>query len=369
MVKLGFFAMPVHPPTKNYSEILRQNREAVILCDRVGYSEAWYGEHFTSTAEPIPDTLQFLATLIHDTKRIKFGTAVLQLPLHHPIVLAAQVAQFDQMSNGRLLLGIGPGGLRSDLEIFGVPAGEGYYKMVESVDIMTEFWTGEAPFNIKAEYWDDVVLQNFIQKDIGLGLQIKPLQQPHPPIAYAMRQPTPGAMQIIVERGWIPLSGNFIPASSVRSQWQAYCAACDNADKRPDPENWRAGRSILVAETDAEAEEYVAREDGSMRQYFHYLRSLEVRRTLPDATQDERLEAVDKLVNEALEQQIVVGSPKTVLDKLIAFRDDVGPFGTLLMTGYDWDDEPLWRGSIHRLAEEVLPKLTQHAEATDKLPA
>jgi len=81
------------------------------------------------------------------------------------------------------------------------------------------------------------------------------------------------------------------------------------------------------------------------------------------------MEAVEKLVDEALEQQIVVGSPETVLDKLIAFRDDVGPFGTLLMTGYDWDDERLWRGSIRRLAEDVLPKLSQHAEATDKVQA
>lgn len=365
MVDLGFFAMPVHPPRKDYGTILRQNREALILCDQLGYSEAWIGEHFTSTGEPIPDPLQFLASVIAETENIRLGTAVLNLPLHHPVKLAGQIAQFDQLSGGRAMLGIGPGGLRSDMEIFGVKVEDGYYKMVESVDIMTALWTGEAPFDIKAEYWDDVVLKNFIQKDIGLGLQVKPKQKPYPPFAYAMRQPSSGAMSIIVERDWIPLSGNFIPAASVKAQWQAYCEACGEHGKEPKPEMWRAARSILVTETDAEAEEYVAREDGSMQHYFYYLRSLEARRNMPDATPEERAPVIAERVNEALEQQIIVGSAKTVTDKLIAFRDDVGPFGTLLMTGYDWDDEDLWKGSTRKLAEDVMPVVRQHAAATD----
>jgi alkanesulfonate monooxygenase SsuD/methylene tetrahydromethanopterin reductase-like flavin-dependent oxidoreductase (luciferase family) len=367
MVDFGFFAMPVHPADKGYGTILRQNREAVILCDSLGYSEAWIGEHFTSTGEPIPDPLQFLASVISETKNIRLGTAVLNLPLHHPVKLAGQIAQFDQLCGGRAMLGIGPGGLRSDLEIFGVPVEEGYFKMVESVDIMTQLWTGEAPFDIKAEYWDDVVLKDFIQKDIGLGVQVKPLQQPHPPFAYAMRQPSSGAMAIIVERDWIPLSGNFIPASVVKQQWQAYCEASDELGKAPKPENWRAARSILVAETDTEAEDHVARENSSMQHYFHYLRSLEARRNMPDATDEERAVVIAQRVNEAIEQQIIVGSTKTVTDKLIAFREEVGPFGTLLMTGYDWDDEALWKNSIRKLAEEVMPVVSQHAAATDRV--
>ena len=366
MIDYGFFAMQVHPANKDYGTILRQNREAVILCDRLGYSEAWIGEHFTSTGEPIPDPLQFLASVIAETKSIRLGTAVLNLPLHHPVKLAGQIAQFDQLSGGRAMLGIGPGGLRSDLEIFGVPVEDGYFKMVESVDIMTQLWTGEAPFDIKAEYWDDVVLKDFIQKDIGLGVQVKPLQNPHPPFAYAMRQPNSGAMTIMVERDWIPLSGNFIPSSVVKKQWQAYCEACDTFSKPVKSKNWRAARSILIADSDEQAEGYVARENGSIQHYFHYLRSLEARRNMPDASDKERAKVIAQRVNEAIEQQIIVGSVKTVTDKLIAFRDSVGPFGTLLMTGYDWDDEVLWKNSSRKLAEEVMPVLNQHATATDR---
>jgi alkanesulfonate monooxygenase SsuD/methylene tetrahydromethanopterin reductase-like flavin-dependent oxidoreductase (luciferase family) len=367
MVDLGFFAMPVHPPQKNYGEMLRQNRDALVLCDQLGCTEAWIGEHFTSKSEPIPDTLQFLAYVAALTENIRLGTAALQLPLHKPVQLAGQIAQFDQLTGGRAMIGIGPGGLRSDLELFGVVAEEGYFKMVESVEIMTKLWTEDPPYDIKAQYWDDISLQNFMIDEYGVGVPVRPLQQPHPPIAYAMRQPSSGAMEIIVKSGWIPLSGNFIPASSVKSQWEAYCTACENHGKKPDPENWRAGRSILVAETDQQAEDYVAENEEGMRFYFEYLRMLEMRRNMPDASHAERREAAGHATNEALEHQIIIGSPKTVTDKLIAFRDDVGPFGTLLMTGHDWDDEDLWRGSIRRLAEEVMPVLSQHAEATDQL--
>ena len=54
-----------------------------------------------------------------------------------------------------------------------------------------------------------------------------------------------------------------------------------------------------------------------------------------------------------------------MLDRLIAFRDEVGPFGTLLMTGHDWDDKALWQGSMRRLAEDVMPRFNQHAKVSD----
>ena len=70
-------------------------------------------------------------------------------------------------------------------------------------------------------------------------------------------------------------------------------------------------------------------------------------------------------VNEALEDQVIAGDADTVLQKLVAFREEVGPFGTLLMTGHDWDEKELWQGSMRMLAQDVMPRLSQHANATD----
>lgn len=365
MVALGFFAMPLHPKERVYREVIEENREAIILADELGFTEAWIGEHQTTVSEPITDPYLFLATTIHQTKNIRFGTAVLNLPYHHPVKLGMQIAMFDQISGGRTMVGIGPGGLISDLEIFATNRERSYEMMIECVDIMQVLWTQDAPINIQGDFWN-VRLEKFIDDGIGVGSLPKPLQKPHPPIAYAMRSPKSGASKLLAERDWIPISGNFISSGFVKSQWEDYCDQREILGKRPDPENWRAGRSILVAESNLQAAEYLAQKEGGFRHYFHYLRSLEAKNNMTDAMLQEREAFVESKVNEALEGQVIAGDADTVLQKLVAFREEVGPFGTLLMTGHDWDDPELWQGSMRRLAHDVMPRLSQHANATDQ---
>jgi len=118
-MELGLFTQPVHRPEKPWDQALAEDREAIILADQLGFSEAWIGEHFTTKAEQIPAPLMFMATLLKEAPSIRFATGVINLPYHNPVVVAAEVAQFDQLSDGRLILGIGPGGLMSDAELFG----------------------------------------------------------------------------------------------------------------------------------------------------------------------------------------------------------------------------------------------------------
>ena len=365
MVDLGFFAMPLHPKERVYREVMEENREAVILADKLGFTEAWIGEHQTSISEPVTDPFLFLATTIHQTKSIKFGTAVLNLSYHHPLKLGMQIAMFDQISGGRTLVGVGPGGLISDSVLFGVDRERSHAMMIECVDLMQAVWTEDAPFDIEGEFWS-LKLNDFVIDEVGVGRLPKPLQKPHPPIAYAMRSPKSGAARLLAERDWIPISGNFVPSGFIKSQWADYCDQRVDVGKKPDPENWRAARSILVAESNDQAADYVAQAEGGFRHYFHYLRTLEAKRGMADASPQEFQTHVETQVNEALEDQVIAGDSDTVLERLIAYRDEVGPFGTLLMTGHDWDDKDLWRGSMRRLAEDVMPRFSQHAEATDR---
>jgi len=364
LVNLGFFAMPLHPKERVYREVMEENREAIILADQLGFTEAWIGEHQTSISEPIPDPYLFLATIIHQTRDIRFGTAVLNLSYHHPVKLGMQIAMFDQISGGRTMVGIGPGGLISDLEIFDIDRKRSYEMMVECVDVMQILWTQDAPINYRGNFWA-VKLEKSIDDSIGVGRMPKPLQNPHPPIAYAMRSPKSGASKLLAERGWIPISGNFVPSEFIKSQWEDYCNQREILGKQPDPENWRAARSILVTESNLQADEYVAKKEGGFYHYFHYLRTLEAQRNMMDAMPEEREAFVTSKVNEALKYQVIAGDPDTVLQQLVAFREEVSPFGTLLMTGHDWDDRELWQHSMRMLAQDVMPRLSQHADATD----
>ena len=100
-MKLAYFAMPVHPMERDWVQTLKEDREAVILADQLGYVDAFIGEHLTDKAETITNSLQFLATLIPETKRIKLGTGTANLSQAHPVLIANQAAMFDHLSEGR----------------------------------------------------------------------------------------------------------------------------------------------------------------------------------------------------------------------------------------------------------------------------
>jgi alkanesulfonate monooxygenase SsuD/methylene tetrahydromethanopterin reductase-like flavin-dependent oxidoreductase (luciferase family) len=113
-MRLGIFMMPVHPPTRSFTDTLAEDEEKALYADQLGFDEMWLGEHFSASTEPIPSPLMFMAGLVPRTKNMTFGTGVICLPNHDPVKVAAEVAQFDHMSRGRFMLGVGPGGLLSD---------------------------------------------------------------------------------------------------------------------------------------------------------------------------------------------------------------------------------------------------------------
>ena len=201
--------MPVRRPEKPWQQSLEEDRQAIILADQNGYSEAWMGEHFSTKVEQVPSPLMFLSTLIHQTQHIRFGTGVINLGHRHPVVVAAEAAQFDQLSNGRRLLGLGPGGLISDGELFGRPEmGERVAAATEAIDMILALWQSDAPLDLSGSYWNATLKQQ-IWPSHGVGSLCKPLQHPHPPIAMAMVSPGGKTAETIAERDFIPISANF----------------------------------------------------------------------------------------------------------------------------------------------------------------
>ena len=118
-MKLGFFTMPIHPIEKDWRQSLREDREAFILADELGYVEGYVGEHATDRAENITSCAIFIGTLVDVTKRIKLGTGTINMPNAHPVATASQLAMLDHLLDGRFIFGISPGGLMSDAEAFG----------------------------------------------------------------------------------------------------------------------------------------------------------------------------------------------------------------------------------------------------------
>jgi alkanesulfonate monooxygenase SsuD/methylene tetrahydromethanopterin reductase-like flavin-dependent oxidoreductase (luciferase family) len=119
-MRLGYFTMPVHPMHRDWSETLREDREAIILADKLGFYDAFMGEHLTDKCENVTNSMLFQATLIPETKHIKLATGTANLSQSHPLLTAVQAAMFDHLAQGRFILGVSAGALTSDAEALGM---------------------------------------------------------------------------------------------------------------------------------------------------------------------------------------------------------------------------------------------------------
>jgi alkanesulfonate monooxygenase SsuD/methylene tetrahydromethanopterin reductase-like flavin-dependent oxidoreductase (luciferase family) len=365
-MRLGLFMMPVHPPGRLLAETLAEDEEKSLYADRLGFHELWLGEHFSATTEPIPAPLMFMASLIARTKNLTFGTAVICLPNHHPVKVAAEVAQFDHMSRGRFMLGIGVGGLFSDFELF--DNGDRKVreqKAMESIAMIERIWAQDPPYDLKGEFWN-VQLKNAIIDELGIGHMPKPFRGGGPPISMSVSSRNSPTARVAAQRGWGIISANNVPRQALNSHWEIYSKACVDAGKPARGENWRVARNVMVAPSEAQARERVFSEQGSNRYFYTYMREVLSRVGLLTSLKPRADMADEEATVEVItEASVIYGSPKTFLDKLVALREEIGPFGTLLMTGLDWSGpNGAWeRESMRLLAQEVLPKFRQHVEA------
>jgi alkanesulfonate monooxygenase SsuD/methylene tetrahydromethanopterin reductase-like flavin-dependent oxidoreductase (luciferase family) len=362
-MKLSYFMMPIHDPQKDYHLALEEDTAAIIHADKLGYSEVWVGEHYSSTVEQITSPMMFMSNLIARTEQIKFATGVICMSQYHPALVAGQAALFDHLSKGRFIMGIGPGGLPPDFELFGVTEFDRGEMMVEAIDMILKIWESDPPYDIKGKYWNTKI-QDWVIDEIGLGHMAKPYQQPHPPIALSAMSPYSGMMRLAAVRGWIPISANFVGNWSVKSQWDAHIDECEKQHKEPDPEIWHVARSIYVADTDAEAEKFARQPGGTFDYYYKYLFTIFDRADMKKAFVTTRDMDPAQLTHESLRDDLVIyGSPQTVAEKILQFREEVGHFGTLVMTAHDWIDKEKMKRSMELMATEVMPAVNREIGA------
>jgi alkanesulfonate monooxygenase SsuD/methylene tetrahydromethanopterin reductase-like flavin-dependent oxidoreductase (luciferase family) len=355
--------MPLHGLGMSYTEMYEQDLQAILHADRLGYDEVFVGEHYSAKVEPISDSLQFMSVALPQTGRITFGTGVLNLPHHHPAKVAADVALFDHMSRGRFIMGIGPGGLASDFELFKTTDKDRGRMMVECIEMVHRIWESEPPYRIGGQFWDVTVAET-VQDDLGIGPIPKPYQKPHPPIAVSAMSPGSGMARLAGERGWSCISANFNPLAHTQTHWEAFAAGAESAGRRPDRGQWRVARSILVTETDGQAADYLADPSSSVHGYYTYLRTQLGRAGMVRIFKDDPAMSDEACtVAHCIDKMVIAGSPRTVTEKLAAVIEATGGFGTLEATFHEWDDPAMWRRSMELLATEVMPSLRRKQAA------
>lgn len=356
-MKLSFFTMPIHPLGKPYAQSLKEDREAFILADKLGFAEAYCGEHTTDTAEIVTSTVAFLASLAYETKDIILGTGTVNLPNSHPARVAAEVAMLDHMLEGRLNFGISPGGLMSDAEMFGNLDKNRNDMFVECINMVLKIWEDGPPYDLEGEFFN-VSTRRTMMPEIGQGEIMRPYQDPHPQIVGTVVAPFSKGVTAMAARGWEPISANFLLPKWVATHWPNYVEGCEQGGRKADFNNWRVAKNICVAKDQETARRYARDSNSPYVLYFsNLLKKLRAGGRMNLFKEDQNMPDDDVTLDYVLDRLVIHGDPESVTDQLLEFRDVTGPFGNLVYAGQDWTDYDLGRESMILMAEKVLPKL------------
>ena len=357
-MKLAMFMMPLHPPGRTPWETYAEDREAILLADRLGYREAYVGEHVTDLAENVTSCMMFLASLAHDTKNVVLGTGTINMPNTHPAAVAGQVAMLDHLLKGRFIMGISPGGLMSDAEAFGNYQKDRNAIFLECINMVLEIWRREGPYDLAGQFFNVTTGKTMIP-DIGQGTIIKPYQKPHPPIVVTAVAPHSKGVTEAAKRGWGPISANFLLPEWVASHWPRYVEGRKAVGAEPHPSEWRVAKSIFVADDDNVARRYGLSAEGPYHFYFKQLVRKLVgfggRGNLFKLDQSESDESIT--ADSVTPKLVIAGTVNSVVDQILAFREKIGDFGTLVYACHDWLDPALGKRSMQLMAEEVMPRV------------
>ena len=343
----GIFLAPFHPVGQNPTLALERDLQLIEHLDRLGYDEAWIGEHHSAGYEIIGSPEVFIAAVAQRTGRIRLGTGVSSLPYHHPFMLADRLVLLDHLTRGRLMIGMGPGALPSDAFMMGIDPARQRDMMEEALEAILALFADEGPVDRETDW--------FTMKQARL--QLRPFQRPHPEVAVAA-QISPAGPRAAGRFGCSLLSLGATTAGGfdvLGSQWQVLEERAERFGTVADRNAWRLVGPMHIADTREQAVEDVAFGLGEWVDYFQRAAALPL---APDTTDHASL--VDALNASGL---AVIGTVDDAIVQIERLRAQSGGFGTYLFMGHEWADDAATRRSYELVARYVMPVFQHSATA------
>ena len=336
-LRFGAFIAPFHPLRENPTLAIERDLELVQHMDRLGFEEAWIGEHHSAGYELIASPELFIATAAERTKHIRLGTGVSSLPYHHPLMLADRINQLDHITRGRVMFGVGPGALPSDAFMMGIPVSAQRDRMDQAIDVLVPLLRGEQ-VSVKTDWFELNEAR----------LQMTPYSRPSVEICVAS-QVSPTGAKASGKHGVGMLSigatqsGGF---NALASNWAiAEESAADNGTS-VDRNQWRLVGPVHIAETREQAREDVR---FGLEDWLYYFREVAA---LPLAPQDGS-DPVDALIASGM---AVIGTPDDAIAQVERLQAQSGGFGAFLCMDHNWAPWDAKKKSYEMLARYVAPK-------------
>lgn len=339
-LRFGAFIAPFHPVEENPTLALERDLELVQWMDRLGYDEAWIGEHHSAGFEIIASPELFIATAAERTRSIRLGTGVSSLPYHHPLMLADRINQLDHITRGRVMFGVGPGSLPSDAIMMGIDVQKQRDMMDEALDVLVPLLRGET-VSARTDWF---VLDN-------ARLQMTPWSRPSVEIAVAS-QVSPTGARAAGKHGLSLLSIGATSAggfNALASNWAIAEEKARESGVSVDRSGWRLVGPVHVAETREKARENVRY---GLEKWLFYFREVAA---LPLAPQD-GADPVDALIASGM---AVVGTPDDCVAQIERLQKQSGGFGCFLQLAHNWASFENTKKSYELIARYVMPKFQE----------
>ncbi len=309
-MKFGVFMAPLHHhagdnPVLSFDEDI----EFLAHLDRLDFDEAWIGEHHSGAVEVYADPALLIAAAAQRTRRIMLGTGVVDLPLHHPFMVADRMVMLDNLTRGRAMLGVGSGALRADFTMIGRDINERSRMSGEAIDAIMALLRAEAPVTMKTDWFE---LNN-------ARIQIASYTKPHLPVAVAGTASADG-MPASGKHGIGLLSA--ARSGSMRETWERVEAAAAQHGRTVSRADWRVTKFCHIAETREQAL-------NDCRELFPRFTGAGLLGVAPDGTNN------DLLPELAVERGgSIIGTPDDAIAAITAAQEESGGFGGFLCAMY-----------------------------------
>ncbi|MEA1904203.1 MAG: LLM class flavin-dependent oxidoreductase [Actinomycetota bacterium] len=337
-MRFGIFLQPVHHPSEPPTLALESDLELLVHLDRLGYDEAWIGEHHSTGWENIGSPEVFIAAAAQRTKRIKLGTGVVQLGLHNPLVLLDRMILLDHLTRGRAMFGVGVGGgLPSDLALFGLSAEDAGRRLDQSLDTMLKLLDADGPVSVKTDWFE---LKDAV-------LQLGPFSEPH--MQFAVASMNPKNVELMGRLGGQVLLGpvpDWVP--EIFEHLQRGAEAVGREASRD--QIVLSYRMHIDEDRESAIEAFKA---GSITEHYDFDIAVNGRRR-PGGTREKWYEGfVDEMF---------IGSVEDAIEMIEWIQEASGGVGGILFQPRDWAGQEAKLRSFELFAKQVAPRFQGHAD-------
>jgi alkanesulfonate monooxygenase SsuD/methylene tetrahydromethanopterin reductase-like flavin-dependent oxidoreductase (luciferase family) len=336
---IGTFLLLQSPSSRPSQEIYARGVELAQAAETLGFRSVWLAEHHFSTYGYLSRPVQLATYIAGKTTRLRVGTAVIVVPLHHPLVVAEEIATLDVVSGGRMDIGLGRGYQQYEFERFGFELDAGRSRWDESIDIIFKALEGK-PFTYEGKHFKLPETSIFPQ----------PVQKPHPPIWITAQSPY--AVEAAVRRGFNVLTGGFgVPVSQLADYGRLFSKVVADVKPKQAP-RISVQRPVYVTGDAADVRDAVEHARWNMRVTLSLRHNRErVEKGVAIAVPGEKEPDVDTL----LEHMLIIGTPDTCIRQIKRLRQEVGisHFNCNFWFG-DMEQKRVLR-SMERFSKEVMP--------------